>query len=142
MPARSLSPLPTLGRMFEPTLATGPFFLAQALGDAVVVCLHSEPDSPFVLPRTRVSPDTAPLPPAFLSALKTPPFNAPSPMRSGREFSPVAEAAIAAAQEEGKPGLIKYVPDGLVGPIVDAFGVLSAADATDKRERCVPQDGK
>lgn len=109
----------------------------QSLGDAVIVCIHSEPDTPRVLPRARVSPDTAAPPASFLSALKSPPFNLQSPLRPGaaRELSAAAEAAVEAAREEGAPGLIPYVPEGLVEPLVEAFGVLSAADASDKRPR-------
>lgn len=100
--------------------------------------MHSEPDRPRVLPRARVSPDSAPPPPAFLSALKTPPFNLQSPMRGGgRELSAAAEAAVAGAREEGIEGLVPYIPPGLVENLVEAFGALSAADATDKRERWV-----
>lgn len=83
-----------------------------------------------------MSPDSAPLPPSFLSALESPPFNLQSPPRGGGKLSAAAEAAVATAREEGTPGLIPYVPQGLVKPLVEAFGVLSAADATDKRVRC------
>ncbi|CAN0118223.1 unnamed protein product, partial [Ectocarpus sp. 12 AP-2014] len=110
----------------------------ESLGDAVIVCLHSEPENPRVLPRGRVSPDSAPLPPSFLAALESPPFNLQSPPRGGGKLSAAAEAAVATAREEGIPGLIPFVPQGLVKPLVEAFGVLSAADATDKRVRHKP----
>ncbi|CAM9280265.1 unnamed protein product, partial [Ectocarpus sp. 13 AM-2016] len=110
----------------------------ESLGDAVIVCLHSEPENPRVLPRGRVSPDSAPLPPSFLSALESPPFNLQSPPTGGGKLSAAAEAAVATAREEGTPGLIPFVPQGLVKPLVEAFGVLSAADATDKRVRHKP----
>eukprot|EP00752_Nemacystus_decipiens_P002251 g2132.t2 len=113
----------------------------RSLGDAVIVCIHSEPDTPRVLPRARVSPDAAAPPASFLSALKSPPFNLQSPLRHGgreQQLSAAAQAAVAAAREEGAPGLIPYVPEGLVEPLVDAFGVLSAADASDKRPRHKP----
>ena len=105
----------------------------------MIVCIHSEPDIPRVLPRARVSPDAAAPSASFLSALKSPPFNLQSPLRPGggreQQLSAAAEAAVAAAREEGAPGLIPYVPEGLVEPLVGAFGVLSAADASDKRPR-------
>lgn len=107
----------------------------QALGDAVVVCLHSEPEKPRVLPRGRLSPETAPLPANFLSALETPPFNLQSPRREGRRLSAAAEASVAAAKMEGRAGIVPYVPEGLIGTLVEAFSVLSAADASDKREK-------
>lgn len=73
---------------------------------------------------------------SFLSALKSPPLNLQSPLRGGsRELSAAAEAAVAAAKAEGTPGLVPYVPEGLVEPLVKAFDVLSAADASDKRVR-------
>lgn len=103
----------------------------------MIVCLHSEPDTPRVLPRGRVSPDSTAPSASFLSALKSPPLNLQSPSRGGsRELSAAAEAAVAAARAEGTPGLVPYVPEGLVKPLVEAFGVLSAADAADKRVRC------
>lgn len=83
-----------------------------------------------------MSPDSAPLATPFLSALKSPPFQLQSPSRGGgKELSPAAEAAVAAAKEMGTPGLVPYVPEGLVEPLVEAFRVLSAADASDKRVR-------
>ncbi|CAM9143892.1 unnamed protein product [Scytosiphon promiscuus] len=111
----------------------------KSLGDAVIVCLHSEPDTPRVLPRGRVSPDSAPLATPFLSSLKSPPYQPQSPSRvGGTGLSAAAEAAVAAAKELGTPGLVPYVPQGLVEPLVEAFGVLSAADASDKRARYKP----
>lgn len=84
-----------------------------------------------------MSPDSTAPPANFLSALKSPPLNLQSPLRGGsRELSAAAEAAVAAAKAEGTPGLVPYVPAGLVEPMVKAFGVLSAADASDKRARC------
>lgn len=114
----------------------------KSLGDAVIVCLHSEPDSPRVLPRGRVSPDSAEHPAAFLAALETPPMNPQSPSGRGKELSAAAEAAVAAARKKGTPGLVPYVPECLAGTLVEAFGVLAAADATDKRNRYeVPEGG-
>lgn len=119
------------------TLPCFPLFYAflQSLGDAVIVCLHSEPDSPRVLPRGRVSPDSAEHPAAFLAALENPPMNPQSPSGRGKELSAAAEAAVAAARKKGTPGLVPYVPECLAGTLVEAFGVLAAADATDKRDR-------
>lgn len=113
----------------------------KSLGDAVIVCLHSEPDSPRVLPRGRVSPDSAEHPAAFLAALETPPMNPQSPSGRGKELSAAAEAAVAAARKKGTPGLVPYVPECLAGTLVEAFGVLAAADATDKRDRCEVHEG-
>lgn len=124
-----------------PVLHTLPYvclfcaFLLKSLGDAVIVCLHSEPGSPRVLPRGRVSPDSAEHPAAFLAALETPPTNPQSPLGRGKELSAAAEAAVAAARKKGTPGLVPYVPEGLAGTLVEAFGVLAAANATDKRDR-------
>lgn len=113
----------------------GVHLLPKSLGDAVIICLHSEPGTPRVLPRGRVSPDSAQHPASFLAALETPPVNPQSPSVREKELSPAAEAAVAAARNKGTPGLVPYVPECLAGTLVEAFGVLSAADATDKRDR-------
>lgn len=115
--------------------STFALFLLKSLGDAVIVCLHSEPGSPRVLPRGRVSPDSAEHPTAFLAALETPPMNPQSPSARGKQLSAAAEAAVAAARKKGTPGLVPFVPECLAGTLVEAFGVLAAADATDKRDR-------
>ncbi|CAN0181713.1 unnamed protein product [Pylaiella littoralis] len=111
----------------------------KSFGDAVIVCLHSEPDVPRALPRGRLSPDSTAPSAGFLSALKSPPLNLQPPLSGGsRDLSATAEAAVAAARAEGAPGLVPYVPEGLVDPLVKAFCVLSASDASDKRERHKP----
>lgn len=84
-----------------------------------------------------MSPDSTAPSAGFLSALKSPPLNLQPPLSGGsRDLSATAEAAVAAARAEGAPGLVPYVPEGLVDPLVKAFCVLSASDASDKRERC------
>lgn len=114
----------------------------------MVVGLHSEPDRPRVLPRGRVSLADAPLPNAFLSALKTPPVALSSPLARSQMssasvsslgglggMSAEAQDAVAAATAAGTPGLVPYIPQDLVSTLVEAFGVLSSADATDKRPK-------
>lgn len=125
----------------------------------MIVCQHSEPEHPRTLPRGRVSPSDAPLPPAFLSALKTPPVaKLPSPLRGAPDNTPStssvglpgvlddglsaeAHAAVLAAREKGTPGLVPFVPRGLIDVLVEAFGVLSSADTRDKRARSVFGNG-
>lgn len=114
----------------------------------MVVCLHSEPERPRVLPRGRVSLANAPLPSAFLSALKTPPGALSSPLArshmssasvsslgSSDGMSAAAQAAVAAMTAAGTPGLVPYVSQDLISILVEAFGVLSSVDATDKRSK-------
>lgn len=112
----------------------------------MVVCLHAEPDRPRVLPRARVSPDDAPPSTAFLSALESPPFVHKSPSRdracnesnsaeSGGQGSGQAETPPAGMQEANTPEAVSDAHHGLITTLVEAFGVLSAADSTDNRER-------
>lgn len=56
-------------------------------------------------------------------------------MREEQELSVEAQVAVAAAREAGTPGIVPFVDNGLIGPLVEAFGLLSSADATDKRDR-------
>lgn len=112
----------------------------------MLLCLDSEPDRPGVLPRARVSPDSAPPSAAFLSALETPPFALQSPPRNGLKKDDTgadssdrepeqAEAVGASTRGAWAPRMSPSMQQHLVETLVEAFGVLSAADAADRRER-------